>query len=82
EPRHYLGRFWLDSLVHDPVMLQYLVDLCGASRVSLGSDYPFPLGELEPGRLVRSMPWTDVQKELVLSGSALEWLNAPRQRFT
>lgn len=82
EPRHYLGRFWLDSLVHDPVMLQYLVDLCGASRVSLGSDYPFPLGELEPGQLVRSMPWTDAQKELVLSGSALEWLNAPRLRFT
>lgn len=81
-PRSYLGRFWLDSLVHDPVMLQYLVDLCGAEKISLGSDYPFPLGELEPGELIRSMPWNEQQKELVLGGSALAWLKAPLERFT
>lgn len=80
-PRHYLGKFWLDSLVHDPVMLQYLVDLFGAERIALGSDYPFPLGELEPGALVRSMPWTDERKDMLLSGAALQWLDLDRKRF-
>jgi len=41
-PRSYLGRFWVDSLVHDPKVLQYLVETIGEDRVMLGSDYPFP----------------------------------------
>ena len=81
EPRHYLGKFWIDSLVHDPAMLQYVVDLIGADRVALGTDYPFPLGELEPGKLIRSMPWDDGMKEKLLSGAALQWLATERKRF-
>jgi aminocarboxymuconate-semialdehyde decarboxylase len=81
-PREHLGKFWLDSLVHDPAMLQHIVNLCGADKVALGTDYPFPLGELEPGQLVRSMPWDDRQKEQVLSGAALQWLDLERGAFT
>jgi aminocarboxymuconate-semialdehyde decarboxylase len=62
-------------------MLQYVVDLIGADRVALGTDYPFPLGELEPGTLIRSMPWNDAQKEMLLSGAALQWLATERKRF-
>lgn len=81
-PRAYLGRFYLDTLVHDPAMLRYLIDLVGANRLALGSDYPFPLGELEPGRLIREMPGLDDEtRALLLGGSALEWLGLPRDRF-
>ncbi len=80
-PSAYLGRFWLDSLVHDPAMLQHVVNLVGPGKVALGSDYPFPLGELEPGKLIRSMPWDDRQKEMLLSGAALQWLDLPRAGF-
>ena len=80
-PREYLGKFWIDALVHDPAMLQYVADLIGPERVAMGTDYPFPLGELEPGALVRSMPWDDAMKEMLLSGAALQWLDAPRERF-
>lgn len=73
-PRDYVGKFWVDSLVHDPRMLQYLVDLFGANRVAVGSDYPFPLGEHHPGALVESMNWDAPTKALVQSGAALEWL--------
>jgi aminocarboxymuconate-semialdehyde decarboxylase len=62
-------------------MLQYVVDLIGADRVALGTDYPFPLGELEPGTLIRSMPWDDTLKEKLLSGAALQWLATERKRF-
>src|SRR6476659_4552863 len=54
-PREYLGRFYVDSLVHDADALRYLVKLIGADRIALGSDYPFPLGESIPGALIDSM---------------------------
>lgn len=74
-PREYLGRFWLDSLVHDPAMLRYIVDLVGRDKVALGTDYPFPLGELEPGQLIHSMEEYDQEtKSRLLGKNALAWL--------
>jgi aminocarboxymuconate-semialdehyde decarboxylase len=81
-PRAYLGRFYVDSLVHDPEALRYLVKLIGAERVALGSDYPFPLGEAVPGALIDSIDDFDAAtKERLLSGTALEFLSLARERF-
>ncbi len=80
-PRKYLKRMYLDTLVHDPAMLRFLVDLMGPERLALGTDYPFPLGELQPGRLIESMPFSDEVKTRMLSGTALEWLNLSADRF-
>lgn len=80
-PRKYLGKFYFDSLVHDPAMLKYLIDLVGEEKIALGSDYPFPLGEKCPGSMINSMnELSEETKQRLLSGSALEWLgktNAP-----
>jgi aminocarboxymuconate-semialdehyde decarboxylase len=74
-PREYLGRFYLDSLVHDPAMLRYLIKLVGEKHIALGSDYPFPLGEAEPGKLIDSMPdLGEETKQRLFSGTAMEWL--------
>jgi aminocarboxymuconate-semialdehyde decarboxylase len=80
-PRDYLGRFWIDSLVHDQKMLEYVVNLFGANRVALGSDYPFPLGELIPGSIIKSMPYSEESREALLHGSALEWLKLTPEKF-
>ncbi|WP_338813761.1 amidohydrolase family protein [Bernardetia sp. Wsw4-3y2] len=80
-PKDYLGKFYLDSLVHSPEMLDYIVKLIGADKVCLGTDYPFPLGELQPGKLIHSMNYDDKQKEQLLSGSALEWLGLKKSDF-
>ncbi len=48
-PRAYLGRFWVDSLVHDADTLHRILGLFGDFQVMLGSDYPFPLGRGGPG---------------------------------
>lgn len=74
-PRKYLSRMYFDSLVHEPAKLDYLVKLVGADQVMLGSDYPFPLGEAEPGRLIESMDYDQSIKEMLLYGAALNWLN-------
>ena len=73
-PKEYMGKFWLDSLVHDPQMLEYIVGLVGENRVALGTDYPFPLGELQPGKLINGMHWSEERKGKLLHGAALEWL--------
>ncbi len=80
-PREYLGRFWLDSLVHDKAMLDYVVGLMGPARVALGTDYPFPLGELQPGALIRSAGYDTAVESLLLHGAALEWLNLEKSLF-
>lgn len=74
-PKNYLRKFWLDSLVHEPKMLEYIIDLVGADKIAMGSDYPFPLGELEPGKLIRNSSFNDDTKKMLLGGSALKWLN-------
>jgi aminocarboxymuconate-semialdehyde decarboxylase len=74
-PREYLGKFYLDSLVHDADALRNLIRLIGPERVALGTDYPFPLGERESGRLIESLAeLSDAAKERLLAGTALEFL--------
>ena len=46
-PRDFLGKIWTDSLVHDDAALRLLVEVIGEDRVILGTDYPFPLGEVQ-----------------------------------
>jgi aminocarboxymuconate-semialdehyde decarboxylase len=80
-PREYIGRFFVDSLVHDPAMLNYMINLFGANRIALGSDYPFPLGEHHPGEMIESMALDDRTRDWLLADSALEWLNLRRKDF-
>ncbi|KAG8432240.1 hypothetical protein GDO86_016759 [Hymenochirus boettgeri] len=81
-PRSYLGRFYTDSLVHDPLALKLLVDVIGEDNVLLGTDYPFPLGELKPGELIDSMEDFDrKKKDKLLAGNALSFLGLNRTQF-
>jgi len=80
-PRNYLGKFWLDSLVHDAAMLDYLVKLIGAEKVALGTDYPFPLGEEIAGSLIEAMLFDEAAKANLLHGAALAWLNLEKNTF-
>jgi aminocarboxymuconate-semialdehyde decarboxylase len=74
-PTHYLGRFWVDSLVHDARALRSAIDIFGAQRVALGTDYPFPLGEERPGALIRSLDLDAQTRDSLLTRNALEWLS-------
>jgi aminocarboxymuconate-semialdehyde decarboxylase len=74
-PREYLKQIYLDTLVHDTEALRYLIKLMGVRRLALGTDYPFPLGELHPGNLIRSLPeLNDDERTWLLSDTARTWL--------
>lgn len=81
-PQEQLGRFFVDSLVHDPDMLALCVKRFGVNRVALGTDYPFPLGEEHPGEVIDAVGSFDVETRARLLGlNALEWLGLPAERF-
>ena len=76
-----IRRCYVDSLVHDPDALKMLIDIMGIERVALGSDYPFPLGEHHPGRLIESCGLDTCSTERLLSGTAIEFLGLAADQF-
>lgn len=80
-PRQYLGDFWVDSITHDPKLLQYVLDLQGSKRVSLGTDYPFPLGDLEMGAFIEEMNLPEEVQADIFAHAALEWLGIDDSRW-
>jgi len=80
-PRDYIGKFYLDSLVHEPSVLQYMIDLFGADCIALGSDYPFPLGEENPGEMIKNMKLEKNTVSALYADTALKWLNLKRQDY-
>jgi aminocarboxymuconate-semialdehyde decarboxylase len=81
-PRDYLGRFYVDSLVHSGEALRTLLAMIGDQRIALGSDYPFPLGEARPGELIESVTGlTQKTQAQLLAGNALDFLGLDRKMF-
>lgn len=73
-PRDYIGKFWVDSLVHDKKAMEFLLDVMGDDKICLGSDYPFPLGEHHPGKLIEKMKLDKKTTKKLLYKNAEEWL--------
>lgn len=80
-PTKYLRNLYLDSLTHDPDMLYYIIKLFGSDRIALGTDYPFPLGELQPGKLIETSQLPQADKDNLFYKTALDWLNLDIKRF-
>ena len=72
----------MDSLVHDADALDFLIKKIGVEKIALGSDYPFPLGELKPGKLIESMDYNNEQKDKLFFQNALDWLGLSSNHFS
>jgi len=81
-PSTYLGKFWVDSLLHDRTALSYIISKIGMEKIALGTDYPFPLGELEPGSLIDEMEDLSADnKDMLYCRNALNWLGLDNNPF-
>ena len=80
-PRTYLGKFWVDSITHDIDALEYILKMQGSKRVCLGSDYPFPLGDLEIGKFIEDSALSQQTKEDIFCNATLEWLQLDKKLF-
>jgi aminocarboxymuconate-semialdehyde decarboxylase len=52
DPDQSLAGLYYDTVVHDPNVLRFLIDRVGADRIMMGSDVPFPIGDLAPQKVV------------------------------
>ncbi|MEY4203092.1 MAG: hypothetical protein RL013_795 [Bacteroidota bacterium] len=73
-PRRYLNKIWYDSATHDPQLLRYILEVVGDDRVCLGTDYPFPLGDLEIGAFIEKMELPADTVERIFYKNTIAWL--------
>ena len=69
-PSTDLDKIWFDTVVHDPEALRRLIEVAGASRVVLGSDYPFDMGLDDPVAFVRDAGLAPDVADAVLGANA------------
>ncbi|RBY82401.1 amidohydrolase [Geodermatophilus sp. TF02-6] len=79
-PLEYARRFFYDSLVFDRRALRYLIDLLGADRLLVGSDFPAMPREEPAGRTLASMGLPDDVLRAITWDNAFRWLGTEPPR--
>lgn len=79
DPEEGFARLLFDSVVFDPAALCYLHEKSASGAIMLGSDYPFPIGDPEPMRVViEAACLGDDERRSILGGAAREALGLGR----
>jgi aminocarboxymuconate-semialdehyde decarboxylase len=70
DPAAALRHIYTDTILHDPRVLRFVVDMVGADRIMLGSDMPFPIGDAEPAKIVAAAGLSAADAASVAGGLA------------
>jgi aminocarboxymuconate-semialdehyde decarboxylase len=70
DPRKGFEALYFDSVVFDADALQFLAGKAGAAKIMLGSDMPFPIGDMEPCKVVHAAGFSASERESILGGNA------------
>ncbi|MET0876023.1 MAG: amidohydrolase family protein, partial [Tardiphaga sp.] len=70
DPDAALAAMYYDTIVQDPRTLRYLADMVGADRIMMGSDMPFPIGDLTPMKVVADTKFSDAERTSINGGLA------------
>ena len=71
----------MDSATHDSMLFKYILEMQGSKKVTLGTDYPFPLGDLEVGKFIEEMNLEPIVVEDVFCNATLEWLKMDKREL-
>ena len=70
-PSYYMKQLYYDTMVFQPTYLRHLIEIVGADRVMLGTDYPFDMAETDPNGLIDGVEGlTDVERQAIRGGNA------------
>jgi aminocarboxymuconate-semialdehyde decarboxylase len=75
KPSGYLKKLYFDSIVHSIAALRYLVEVVGAHRVVIGTDYPMAMGDFDSVQKVMQLDLPAAERELILGDNAARALN-------
>jgi len=70
DPRKGFEALYFDSVVFDADALRFLVAKASADRIMLGSDMPFPIGDMEPCKVVHAAGLGESDTRSILGGKA------------
>jgi aminocarboxymuconate-semialdehyde decarboxylase len=70
DPDAALAAMYYDTIVQDTRALRYLADVVGAGRIMMGSDMPFPIGDLAPRKIVQETSFTAAERASIDGGLA------------
>jgi aminocarboxymuconate-semialdehyde decarboxylase len=70
DPAAGFAKLYFDSVLFSWQSLRFLTKVVGPEKVMLGSDYPFPIGDPDPCKVVRAAKLTDSEQKLVLGDTA------------
>lgn len=77
-PEASIRKLYFDTILHGQPALEFLVQTFGASRVLLGSDYPYDMGTLECARQVKALSIPQADRTAILGGQARTLLSSTR----
>src|SRR5439155_14085719 len=69
-PSEYLKQMYFDSIVFTPEALRHLVAEVGASRIVMGTDYPYPWLNDPVDHVLGTPGLSDADREAILGGTA------------
>ncbi|HEX2215301.1 MAG TPA: amidohydrolase family protein [Xanthobacteraceae bacterium] len=78
DPVEALGRIYVDTILHDVRVLQFVIGMLGAERLMMGSDMPFPIGDMEPARIVEQAGLRPDQTAAINGGLAAKLFEIER----
>jgi aminocarboxymuconate-semialdehyde decarboxylase len=70
DPVEQFHKLYFDSIVFQPDALRFLTAKVGVERVMLGSDYPFPIGDQDPRKVIEAAGYSEAEVEAMLTGNA------------
>ena len=70
DPVEQFHKLYFDSIVFQPDVLQFLTAKVGVDQVMLGSDYPFPIGDQDPRKVIETAGYSEAEVEAMLTGNA------------
>ncbi len=75
DPVAALASIYTDTILHDVRVLKFVVEMMGTERLMMGSDMPFPIGDLEPLKIVDAIGLPAAQVASINGGLAQKLFN-------
>jgi aminocarboxymuconate-semialdehyde decarboxylase len=75
DPAESFGKLYFDSIVFDVQALRFLRTIAGNDKLVLGSDYPFPIGDWEPVRIIDALGLGQAERAAIAGATAARLFN-------
>ncbi|MGZ0188863.1 MAG: amidohydrolase family protein [Alphaproteobacteria bacterium] len=70
DPAEEFKRLYFDTIVFEPETLNFLAAKVGVDKIMLGSDWPFPIGDFAPRKVVEAADLSDADRQAIMGGNA------------